>query len=134
MAPLLIIGLRGYPLSEISCSKELKAIDDESTSLARKYQKEAFAAYMASVDVDKKGFLRIAKNLLESTNEPGLLKPIIDEINALPYPIFSDLVRAGRKTLRDFRFYQGPAVKLLRKWLDDLEKLNRRRFSSHQMS
>jgi pyruvate/2-oxoglutarate/acetoin dehydrogenase E1 component/TPP-dependent pyruvate/acetoin dehydrogenase alpha subunit len=118
----------------IATEETLKAIDEEASVLARKYQKEAFAAYMASVDVDKKAFLRIAKSLLESTNEPSLLQPIIDELNALPYPIFSDLVRAGRKTLRAFRFYQGPAVKLLRKWLDDLEKLNRRRFSSHQMS
>jgi TPP-dependent pyruvate/acetoin dehydrogenase alpha subunit len=105
---------RQWVLAEnIASEEQLKVIDDEAVVLARKYQKEAFAAYMASVEVDKKGFLRIAKNLLESTNEPSLLQPIIDELNALPYPIFSDLVRAGRKTLRAFRFYQGPAVKPL---------------------
>ncbi len=114
--------------------EEIQAIDVESTALARKYQKEAFAAYMAAIDVDKKAFLRIAKNLYDSTNEPGLLEPILAELNELPYPIFSDLVRAGRKALRAFRFFQGPAVKLLRKWLAELEARNHRRFSSHQMS
>lgn len=112
----------------------LKEIDDEAVLQARKYQKDAFAAYMNSIDSDKKGFLRIAKNLYDSTNEPGLLEPILEELNQLSYPIFSDLVRAGRKTLRAFRFYQGPAVKLLRKWLAELEARNHRRFSSHQMS
>jgi pyruvate/2-oxoglutarate/acetoin dehydrogenase E1 component len=112
----------------------LKEIDDAAVLQARKYQKDAFAAYMASIDSDKKAFLRIAKNLYDSTNEPGLLEPILDELNQLTYPIFSDLVRAGRKTLRAFRFYQGPAVKLLRKWLAELEARNHRRFSSHQMS
>ncbi len=120
---------QGYATAE-----ELKVIDVESTALARKYQKEAFAAYMAAIDVDKKAFLRIAKNLFDSTNEPGLLEPILAELNELPYPIFSDLVRAGRKTLRAFRFFQGPAVKLLRKWLAELEARNHRRFSSHQLS
>lgn len=112
----------------------LSSIDEEAKLQARKYQKEAFTAYMASVDFDRLGFLRIAQNLIESTNEPGILQPIIDDLKQLPYPIFSDLVRAGRKTLRAFRFYQGPAVKLLRKWLNDLENRNRRRFSSHQLS
>ena len=112
----------------------LKEIDEEAVIQARKYQKDAFAAYMNSIDSDKKGFLRIAKNLYDSTNEPGLLEPILEELNQLSYPIFSDLVRAGRKTLRAFRFYQGPAVKLLRKWLAELEARNHRRFSSHQMS
>lgn len=114
--------------------EELQKIDKEAVIKARNYQKEAFAAYMASIDVDKKGFLRIAKSLLESTNQPELIQPIIDELSQLSYPIFSDLVRAGRKTLRTFRFYQGPAVKLLRKWLHELEEKNRRRFSSHQLS
>lgn len=114
--------------------EQLLKIDQEAVLLARNYQKEAFASYMASIDVDKKGFLRIAKSLLESTNQPELIQPIIDELSQLTYPIFSDLVRAGRKTLRIFRFYQGPAVKLLRKWLNELEEKNRRRFSSHQMS
>ncbi len=114
--------------------EQLNQIDAEAVIAARKYQKEAFASYMASIEVDKKGFLRIAKSLLESTNQPELIQPIIDELSQLSYPIFSDLVRAGRKTLRTFRFYQGPAVKLLRKWLNDLEEKNRRRFSSHQYS
>ncbi len=114
--------------------EELQKIDKDAVLQARNYQKEAFASYMASIDVDKKGFLRIAKSLLESTNQPELIQPIIDELSQLTYPIFSDLVRAGRKTLRIFRFYQGPAVKLLRKWLNELEEKNRRRFSSHQIS
>lgn len=118
----------------IASDEELKAIDSDSTLLARKYQKEAFSAYMAAIEVDKKAFLRIAKNLYDSTNEPGLLEPILAELNELSYPIFSDLVRAGRKALREFRFFQGPAVKLLRKWLAELEARNHRRFSSHQMS
>jgi pyruvate/2-oxoglutarate/acetoin dehydrogenase E1 component/TPP-dependent pyruvate/acetoin dehydrogenase alpha subunit len=112
----------------------LNSIEEEAKIQAKGYQKEAFAAYMASVDSDRIGFLRIAQNLIESTNEPTILQPIIDELKQLPYPIFSDLVRAGRKTLRAFRFYQGPAVKMLRKWLTELENRNRRRFSSHQMS
>ena len=112
----------------------LNSIDEEGKVLARKYQKDAFNAYMTSIDFDRKGFLRIAQNLIDSTNEPTILQPIIDELKQLPYPIFSDLVRAGRKTLRAFRFYQGPAVKLLRKWLAELELKNRRRFSSHQLS
>lgn len=115
-------------------SDELNQIDKDAVLMARKYQKDAFAAYMASIDVDKKGFLRIAKTLLESTNEPQLIQPIIEELSQLQYPIFSDLVKAGRKTLRAFRFYQGPAVKLLRKWLNELEEKNRNRFSSHQIS
>lgn len=126
---------RNWILSKGFASEEqLQKIDKEAVQLARSYQKEAFAAYMASIEVDKKGFLRIAKSLLESTNQPELIQPIIDELSQLSYPIFSDLVRAGRKTLRTFRFYQGPAVKLLRKWLHELEEKNRRRFSSHQMS
>ena len=112
----------------------LNSIEEEAKIQAKTYQKEAFSAYMASVDSDRLGFLRIAQNLIESTNEPAILQPIIDELKQLPYPIFSDLVRAGRKTLRAFRFYQGPAVKMLRKWLTELENRNRRRFSSHQMS
>lgn len=119
---------------KIADESTLKEIDDEAILQARKYQKDAFSAYMGSIDSDKKGFLRIAKNLYDSTNEPGLLEPILEELNQLTYPIFSDLVRAGRKTLRAFRFYQGPAVKLLRKWLAELEARNHRRFSSHQMS
>ena len=119
---------------EIADETTLSEIDASSTLDARRYQKEAFAAYMASIDGDKKGFLRIAKNLHDSTNEPGLIEPILAELNQLDYPIFSDLVRAGRKTLRAFRFFQGPAVKLLRKWLADLEARNRTRFSSHQIS
>lgn len=118
----------------IATEEQLQKIDNEAVVLARGYQKEAFASYMASIDVDKKGFLRIAKNLLDSTNQPELIQPIIDELSQLTYPIFSDLVRAGRKTLRAFRFYQGPAVKMLRKWLNDLEAHNRKRFSSHQIS
>jgi pyruvate/2-oxoglutarate/acetoin dehydrogenase E1 component/TPP-dependent pyruvate/acetoin dehydrogenase alpha subunit len=120
--------------NKYSDESTLKAIDDAAVIEAKKYQKDAFAAYMSSVDVDRKGYLRIAQNLLDSTNEPSLLEPIIEELNQVTYPIFSDLVKAGRKTLRAFRFYQGPAVKLLRKWLTDLEDKNRRRFSSHQMS
>ncbi|MEY4382595.1 MAG: Transketolase [Bacteroidota bacterium] len=120
---------KGYATEE-----QLQKIDKDSVIQARNYQKEAFASYMASIEIDKKGFLRIAKSLLESTNQPELIQPIIDELSQTQYPIFSDLVRAGRKTLRIFRFYQGPAVKLLRKWLNELEEKNRRRFSSHQMS
>ena len=109
--------------NKYSDESTLKAIDDEAVIQARKYQKDAFAAYMSSVDVDRKGYLRIAKNLLDSTNEPSLLEPIIEELNQVTYPIFSDLVKAGRKTLRAFRFYQGPAVKLLRKWLPGMDLL-----------
>lgn len=112
----------------------LREIEEAAVLEARKYQKEAFAAYMASIEPDKKAFLRVAQNLMESTNEGNLLSPILEELKQLPYPIFSDLVRAGRKTLRAFRVYQGPAVKLLRKWLSELEERNRRRFSSHQIS
>lgn len=112
----------------------LDAIEAQAKLEAKGFQKNAFSAYMASIEVEKQGFLRIAKTLLESTNDAQLLQPIIQELSELPYPIFSDLVRAGRKTLRAFRFYQGPAVKLLRKWLDDLEKKNRNRFSSHTHS
>lgn len=129
------LHFRNWILSKgFATEEQLQKIDKEAVQKARNYQKEAFAAYMASIEVDKKGFLRIAKSLLESTNQPELIQPIIDELSQLSYPIFSDLVRAGRKTLRTFRFYQGPAVKLLRKWLHELEEKNRRRFSSHQMS
>ena len=129
------LGFRKWILeSGISDEPTLAEIDAEAIKEARSFQKEAFAAYMASIEIDKKGFLRIAKNLYDSTNEPGLIEPILEELNQLPYPIFSDLVRAGRKTLRAFRFFQGPAVKLLRHWLHELESKNHRRFSSHQMS
>lgn len=129
------VQFRNWILAKgFATEEQLQKIDKEAIQLARSYQKEAFASYMASIDIDKKGFLRIAKNLLESTNQPELIQPIIDELSQLTYPIFSDLVRAGRKTLRVFRFYQGPAVKMLRKWLNDLEDKNRRRFSSHQIS
>ena len=120
--------------NNFSTEMRLKELEEQAVISAKKIQKDAFSAYMASVEGDKKGFLRIAKNLFDSTNEPSLLEPILDELNQLSYPIFSDLVRAGRKTLRAFRFYQGPAVKLLRKWLTELEARNYRRFSSHLLS
>jgi hypothetical protein len=81
----------------------LKEIDDEAVLQARKYQKDAFAAYMNSIDSDKKGFLRIAKNLYDSTNEPGLLEPILEEL--------SSKAELDNRNIQRAKLAIGPATK-----------------------
>ena len=126
---------RNYILeNEIATEKELKEIDNEAKTNARKFQKEAWEAYQNSVKYELNAALEIIR-------QAALIGKNTEEINALReellktiYPIHKDSVTAVKKTLRLISGENHPIQNALKAWLVRSQKNNFQRFSSFQTS
>lgn len=118
-----------------STEQELENMRLFAVAEAKRIQKKAYEDYTFAIQKEKKELLKVLKLVMESTHQKQRFQPIVKDLLKEPNPLYSDLVKAGRKALRLFRNYQGSThINLLKNWLRNFEKENKERFSSHLYS
>jgi pyruvate/2-oxoglutarate/acetoin dehydrogenase E1 component/TPP-dependent pyruvate/acetoin dehydrogenase alpha subunit len=113
---------------------ELQIIDNESVKVARKAQKEAYAAYINSVKPEREDAIALIREAAISSKNRAELEQIAVDLQNAINPIFHDNMVAVKKTLRSMRFDEKSTKIALNNWLKTAEKDNFDRFNSHQYS
>lgn len=119
----------GYATEE-----ELQLIDNESVKVARKAQKEAYAAYVNSIKPERENAIDLIRQVAISSKNRAELEQIAAELQNAVNPIYHDNWVAVKKALRALRFDEKSIKTDLTNWLKIAEKDNYERFNSYQYS
>ncbi len=115
--------------------KVLDQMAEDAKIEAKKIQVKAYEDYTNAILKEKAELMKVLKLVIDSTHQKQRFQPIIKDLIKEKYPLYSDLVKAGRKALRLFRNYQGSTnINILKNWLRNFEKENKERFSSNLYS
>lgn len=129
------LRFRQWILSEgIATEEELNEIDLEAVKEAKRSQKVAWNAYMASIKPEREDLLSLLYQTAAETVNGAEVKKIAEELRKAINPIHHENVVAARKALRALRHENSPAKEGLKAWLSKADVLNDERFNSNQFS
>lgn len=118
----------------IASEEELDAIAKEAKKEVRAQQKEAWAAFVAPIEAERKQVAALLSDLAAESDNKQRITALVDQLSAAFDPYRRIAINAVRKALQITRKENLSSKAAIKSWLEEQMDLNSERYSSHLYS
>ncbi|OEK01748.1 transketolase [Roseivirga sp. 4D4] len=130
-----IVQFRKWILdNDISSEEEIDAIEKEAKATAKQARQDAWNGFIADIKRDQDKAVEILEALGNESAHGGTILQIVSELKSTLNSIRLDTFKVVKKVLRITRNEETSARASLVAWLENADKENHARYSSHVMS
>ncbi|MFA5670225.1 MAG: thiamine pyrophosphate-dependent enzyme [Balneolaceae bacterium] len=119
--------------NKIASTKELDKLESEALAEVNEAKKQAWSAYMDPIKKEKSQILAVLQELQKQSGD-NRIGEAIKKLKMFPNSIRKDIYTAVRKSLRYTAGSDYAAAQELKAWLEQSNKENHDRYSSHLFS
>lgn len=133
-----IVRFRQWILSQqIATEEELKAIEAESVKAAKAARDRSWKAFNDPIRAEREHLVQVVKSTNCPCKKQDRIDKIVADLEMIADPIRKDIISSAKKIMRDVCTtcsLKKPMKADLSAWLDEQQKLNHDRYSSHLYS
>ena len=130
-----IAQMRGWMIAQnVADDAELDRVAREEKEAVRDAREEAWEAYRAPIEAERRMLLDLASALEGESSQPQEVRPLVQRLEKMQQPLRRDLMALSHDLLLATRGTSGPANRRLAEWRQTMEGDNRERYGSHLWS
>ena len=119
---------------EIATEEELNTIESDAKKFVRDTKKEAWADYTAPFKAEQQEVVELLEKTIENSSNKVFVEKLVAELKSNSEPSRKDIISTVKKIIRATKGEDNSSRKGLVNWLQNSEKENHTRYSSHLLS